>query len=91
VIMTITTYENSIDISKYTSIILNLNSISSISIAMSSENPLARVGRAIKHNYRLLNNGSDDEADIADRIEQPLAKRLYLVSSSQNQSIEYAI
>ncbi len=36
---------------------------------MSSDNPVTRANRAVKHNYHLFNNGSDDEADIRDRIE----------------------
>jgi hypothetical protein len=56
---------------------------------MSSENLFARAGRARKHNYRLLNDGSDEEADIADRIEESLSKRSQPISSFDSQSIEY--
>ena len=62
---------------------------------MLSDNLFTRANRAVKHNYHLLNNGSDDEADIGDRIEQPRPKRLHIASNSsdtlQNQLIEYAI
>ena len=58
---------------------------------MPSDNPFARAGRARKHNYRLLNDGSDEEADIDDRMEESQSKRSQPVSSIQNQSIEYAI
>jgi hypothetical protein len=62
---------------------------------MSSDNPFTHANRAVKHNYHLLNDGSDDEADIGDRIEQPLPKRLHIASNSsdvsQDQLIEYAI
>jgi hypothetical protein len=56
---------------------------------MSSTNPFTRAGRARKHDYRLLNDGSDEEADIADRMEESLPKPLQPVSSIGNQSIEY--
>jgi hypothetical protein len=58
---------------------------------MSSDNPFARASRARKHDYHILNDGSDDEAEIEDRMEQSLPKRSQAVYSSQNQSIEYAI
>lgn len=57
---------------------------------MSSGNPFSRAARARKHDYRLLNDGSDEEADIADRMEESLSKRSQPVSSIGNQSIEYA-
>jgi len=58
---------------------------------MSSDNPFARARRARKHDYRLLNDGSDEEADIADRMEDSHPKQLQPISSIGNQLIEYAI
>ena len=65
--------------------------LNTVSTTMSSENPFVRAQRARKHNYRLLNDGSDDEADIEDRMEEPVAKRSQAISSLENESIEYAI
>jgi hypothetical protein len=58
---------------------------------MSDDNPFTRARRVRKHDYRLLNDGSDDEADIDDRMEESQPKRSQTISSIQNQSIEYAI
>lgn len=46
---------------------------------MSSDNLFTYATRAIKHDYHLLNDGSDDEVDISDRIE-PVPKRPHIVS-----------
>ena len=55
---------------------------------MSSDNLFTRATRAVKHDYHLLNDGSDDEANISDRIE-PVPKRPYIVSdTASNQLIE---
>ena len=58
---------------------------------MSDDNPFARARRAKKHDYRLLNDGSDNEADINDRMEESQSKRSQTVSSIEEQPIEYAI
>jgi len=66
---------------------------------MSSKDIFGRPARAIKPDYRLLNDGSDEEADIEDRIDKPLSMRSQSVSQSISQpvysfdspSIEYAI
>jgi hypothetical protein len=51
-----------------------------ILIAM-SDNPFTRAARAGKRpNYHQLNDGSDEEADISDRI----PKRPYIASSSNS-------
>ena len=59
---------------------------------MSSDHPFVRVGRARKqHNYHQLNDGSDNEADIEDRIEDVLPEQSQAISSLRNEPIEYAI
>ena len=48
-----------------------------------SDNPFVRATRAGKRlDYRQLNDGSDDEADISNRIDGPLPKRPHITSSS---------
>jgi hypothetical protein len=52
-----------------------------------SDNPFIRAARAGKRlDYHQLNDGSDEEADLADRIE-PLPKRPHLASSSSNLAV----
>ena len=59
-----------------------------IVIAM-SDNPFTRAARAGKRvDYYRLNDGSDDEVDIADQVE-PLPKWLNIPSNSFEPSIEY--
>lgn len=57
-----------------------------------ADNPFVRAAWPTKHlNYHELNDSSDDEAEIADWIDPPPIKRLYLASSlvqSLNQFIE---
>jgi hypothetical protein len=58
-----------------------------IVVAM-ADNPFARAARASKRvDYYRLNDGSDDEADIADRVE-PFPKRPHIQSSSSENLIE---
>ena len=55
---------------------------------MSLDNPFARAARAVKHDYHLLNDGSDEEADVSDRI-QPVPKRPHTISDlAPNQLIK---
>lgn len=62
---------------------------------MSLETPFTRAGRARKHDYHLLNDGSDEEADIADRIERIAFKAIatynYLASIVNQLSTLYSI
>lgn len=67
---------------------------------MSSGDLSGRPVRAAKHDYRLLNDGSDEEADMEDRIDEPLSIRPLSIQSQSvsqpvfsidSQSIEYAI
>ena len=52
-----------------------------------SDNPFIRAARARKHlDYHQLNDGSDEEADPADRTES-LPKRPHLASSSSNSAV----
>jgi hypothetical protein len=57
-----------------------------------ADNPFVRAARPTKHlNYHELNDGSDDEAEIADRIDPLPVKCLHLASSlvqGSNQFIE---
>ena len=53
-----------------------------------SENLFARAARTGKRvDYHRLNDGSDEEADIADRVE-PLPKRPHTLSNSFETPIE---
>ena len=56
-----------------------------------SSDRFAKTARARKHDYHLLNDGSDEEADITDRMEESQSKRSQIVPSIENQSIEYTI
>jgi hypothetical protein len=49
-----------------------------------SDNPFTRAARGGKRvDYHRLNDGSDEEADIADRVEEPQPKRPYVIDSSK--------
>ena len=48
-----------------------------------SDNPFVRAARAGKQlDYRQLNDGSDDEADISDQIDGRLPKQPHITSGS---------
>jgi hypothetical protein len=53
-----------------------------------ADNPFTHAARSRKRvDYHQLNDGSDDEVDIADQVE-PQLKRLYIQPSSFEASIE---
>ena len=52
---------------------------------------MSRPIRAVKLDYHVLNDGSDEEANVEDRIELSLIDQLQPVSCFDSQSIEYAI